>query len=62
MALWLGDLAALPEDSGQVLAPTWWLTTICDSISRGPDALLWPLQALHVHGAQTYTRVKHSYK
>ena len=26
----------------------WWLTTECDSISRGSDALFWPLWALHV--------------
>jgi hypothetical protein len=30
------------------------LTTICNSSSRKSDALFWPLQVLHVHGAQTH--------
>jgi hypothetical protein len=37
------------------------LTTICDSSSRGSDALFWPLRALYIWGAHTGTeRDKHT--
>lgn len=32
----LRALAALLEDQGSVLAPTWWLTTLCSSSRRDP--------------------------
>lgn len=38
-------------------APTWWLTTAYFFSSRGlgvSDALIWPLCALHAHGAQAF--------
>jgi hypothetical protein len=37
-------------------APVWWLANICNSSSRGSDALFWTLGALHSHGAQTYMK------
>jgi hypothetical protein len=39
MAQQLGALAALREDLVQFPAPTWQLTTICHSSSRGSDTL-----------------------
>lgn len=35
-----------------------WLTTVCNSSSRGSDALLWSLQALQTHDVQTYMQAK----
>lgn len=39
MAEQLRALAALPEDLGSILRPTWQLTTACNSRSRGPGTL-----------------------
>ena len=36
MAQWLGTLAALPEDPGSIAAPTWQLTTVCNSVRGDP--------------------------
>jgi hypothetical protein len=42
---WRNGSVLLPRPQVQFPAPTWWLTMICDSSSRGADALLWLLQA-----------------
>lgn len=44
------------EDPGSVL--TWQLSTTRQSRSRACDVFFWPLQALHMRGAQTHTQVK----
>ena len=36
------------------LAPVWQLRTICNSGSRGSDALFWPLWALHTDNILAY--------
>lgn len=46
-------LAALPQEPSSILSTQMVLRTICDSSSKGPITLPWPLQALHAHGPQT---------
>lgn len=43
--------------------PTRWLTTICNSTSRGSDTVFWPSWASGMHGVHTHacTQAKHSY-
>lgn len=43
----------------QFLAPTWQLPTICDSISKGSDALFKSSGALHTWSTQTYMQAKY---
>lgn len=45
---WVRALPLLLRSWVQSSAHTKQLTTGCNFSSRGPDALLWPLQALHV--------------
>lgn len=45
---WVRALLLLLRSWVQSSAHTKQLTTGCNFSSRGPDALLWPLQALHV--------------
>jgi hypothetical protein len=61
----LRALAALPEDLGSI--PSTPIRQLCNSSSRGSDAFLWSLWALHTHGAHvwcahvyidTYTEIK----
>ena len=42
-------------------APTWHLTTVCNSSSRKATALFWPPWVLQTHGALTYRQAKHPY-
>lgn len=42
----------------QFLAPTWLLTAVTNCHPRGPNALLWPLWALHLRGAQAHMQAK----
>lgn len=49
----LGVPVALLEDQVPFAKLICWLTTICNSTPKGPDALFWPLQVLDVHGTQT---------
>lgn len=44
-----GGLAALPEDRGSIPSTYMMSTTIYGSSPRGPDALFWPLWALHAY-------------
>ena len=53
--------AALLKDPGSIPGvqfpiPTWQLTTVCNSSSRGSDSHIWTLRALHSRGAQTFFR------
>jgi hypothetical protein len=59
MAGWLRALVAFLEDVGSILCTLLWLTTICNSSSKGSDALFWSLQALHAYGANIYGQAKH---
>ena len=54
MARQLGALTVLLEDLGWIPGTSQKLTTVCNSSSRGSDALFWPPWALHTCGAQTY--------
>lgn len=47
---WLWALASLPHVAASQL---------CISSPEGSGVLFWPLQALHAHGAQTYTQAKY---
>ena len=51
MPQWIRGLTALPEVLSLVPSThVGWLTTSCDSSSRRPDVLFWPLKALtHRH-------------
>jgi hypothetical protein len=46
----------------QVPVPTWQLTIICNTSSRGSDAILWLSQALHACGAQIMQAKYHTWK
>ena len=46
-------LGTLREDMNQFSAPTCWLTTVCNSSSRGSNAPFKPPQALNNMGALT---------
>lgn len=46
---------SFPEDPS-FLAPTWGLTTVCNSRSEESDALFWPLQTFLVCGKQAWDR------
>jgi hypothetical protein len=60
MAHQLKALAAFPEDLVLFLAPTRWLTTICNSVLE--DLMLSGLlRTRHMCDMQTYTQAKHSY-
>lgn len=52
MAQQFGALVAPVEDSG--LIPTWWLTDILNSSSRGYDVLFLPLSTRHAYDTHTY--------
>lgn len=61
---WLANMAlraltALPKDMGPIPSTQWQLTTICNSSSRGSDALFRPLQVLPVHDAQAHANRTH---
>lgn len=43
------EVTALAGDLDGVLAPTWWLTLICNSSCRRSNALSWPLCVVHIH-------------
>lgn len=50
---WIRALVALAETGAQFSAPTWKLTTVCNSISMGSDAFFWfPRHC--THSAHTY--------
>ena len=53
MAQKLQTLTALPETELQFTEPTWPLTTVCDSSSRGSSALFSLHKALQAHSEQT---------
>lgn len=57
MPQWLRPLVVLPGDLVQIPAPTWQLTAISNSSSKGFSALFWPPQThgMHtVHSTQIY--------
>lgn len=58
MAHWLRALACLLEGRG-LNSSTHKFTSVCNSSSRGSDALFWPQRTLKVPGAQTYMQAKH---
>lgn len=58
MARRLSALAALQEDPGLILAPTWQATTVCNSRPRESSDLFWPLRELHAHAMQLYMQAK----
>jgi hypothetical protein len=49
MAQAVRALAALPNDPGSVLAPTWQLTTAYNTNSRGPNTLFYLHRDRHTH-------------
>lgn len=38
----------------QFPAPTWWPTSICNSVVMCSNATFWPLKELHTQGTQTH--------
>lgn len=52
---WLTALATLPEDPHLILTTPWWLTTICNSGSRGSNAVFWVTQAKGMHLIHRHT-------
>ena len=55
----LQDLLLLQKTRTWFPAPTWWLSTTCNSDPWRPSTLFWPSWTLHTPGAQTYMQVKH---
>lgn len=53
MAQWLKVLSVLPEDWFIPSTHIRWLTTSCDSTSRGSDSLIWspqiPIPVANIH-------------
>lgn len=45
----LRALAALTEDSGLFPAPTWWITSVCNSSSTESRTFVWPLWVTGTH-------------
>ena len=61
MSQWLKALVALLRDHVQFIAPTWHLTIICNSSSRGAHILfVASVGTKHTCGAQTYMQAKHT--
>jgi hypothetical protein len=57
MAPQLKALTALAEDQVLIPVPTWQLTSKCNSIFRGSDALFWPIRTLHACSVLTCTHI-----
>lgn len=60
MTQWLGSLVVLPEVPGSVPGTYRPAHSVCNSSYNGSDTHFWPLKALHIHGAQTFTQTEHS--
>jgi hypothetical protein len=58
MAQRLRALTVLPEDQVQFPATTWWLTTVCNSSSRGSDALTQTHMQAKRHCIQNTSTIK----
>lgn len=57
-ALWLRALVALEEDLGLVMAPTWQLTAIIESVQEIRHHLVVTSGTRHTHNAYSYMQAR----